>query len=202
MITLYHHPFCPHSRFIRLVLGEMGIEPRLVEEKAWDRRRDFLMMAPEGATPGHDRRGDARPVGSGGDRRISRRDAGPGARRSPADAAGPVGARRDPPAHALVQRQALQRSQPMDCTREDQQALHERGPGRRRAGHGGRARGARQFALSSALHRPPDRGPQLAGRRSADLCRPRGGGAPVLRRLSGRRANGTRAKPPRPGTRG
>ena len=51
MITLYHHPFCPHSRFIRLVLGEMGIEPRLVEEKAWDRRRDFLMMAPEGATP-------------------------------------------------------------------------------------------------------------------------------------------------------
>ena len=51
MITLYHHPFCPHSRFIRLVLGEMGIEPRLVEEKAWDRRRDFLLMAPEGATP-------------------------------------------------------------------------------------------------------------------------------------------------------
>ena len=51
MITLYHHPFCPHSRFIRLVLGEMGIEPRLVEEKAWDRRREFLLMAPEGATP-------------------------------------------------------------------------------------------------------------------------------------------------------
>src|ERR1700684_4387998 len=51
MITLYHHPFCPHSRFIRLILGEMGIEPRLVEEKAWDRRREFLLMAPEGATP-------------------------------------------------------------------------------------------------------------------------------------------------------
>ena len=51
MITLYHHPFCPHSRFIRLVLGEMGIEPRLVEEKAWERRTEFLMMAPEGATP-------------------------------------------------------------------------------------------------------------------------------------------------------
>jgi len=51
MITLYHHPFCPHSRFIRLVLGEMGIEPRLVEERAWDRRREFLLMAPEGATP-------------------------------------------------------------------------------------------------------------------------------------------------------
>ena len=51
MITLYHHPFCPHSRFIRLVLGEMGIEPRLVEEKPWDRRREFLLMAPEGLTP-------------------------------------------------------------------------------------------------------------------------------------------------------
>src|SRR6201993_1210165 len=51
MITLYHPPFCPHSRFIRLVLGEMGIEPRLVEERAWDRRREFLLMAPEGATP-------------------------------------------------------------------------------------------------------------------------------------------------------
>ncbi|MBV8794021.1 MAG: glutathione S-transferase family protein, partial [Hyphomicrobiales bacterium] len=51
MITLYHHPFCPHSRFIRLVLGEMGIEPRLVEERAWDRRREFLLLAPEGATP-------------------------------------------------------------------------------------------------------------------------------------------------------
>src|ERR1700734_201055 len=51
MITLYHHPFCPHSRFIRLVLGEMGIESRLVEEKTWDRRREFLLMAPEGVTP-------------------------------------------------------------------------------------------------------------------------------------------------------
>jgi glutathione S-transferase len=51
MITLYHHPFCPHSRFIRLAFGEMGIEPRLVEEKVWDRRREFLVMAPEGATP-------------------------------------------------------------------------------------------------------------------------------------------------------
>jgi glutathione S-transferase len=51
MITLYHHPFCPHSRFVRLVLAEMGIEPRLVEEKPWERRRDFLLMAPEGATP-------------------------------------------------------------------------------------------------------------------------------------------------------
>lgn len=29
----------------------MGIEPRLVEERPWDRRREFLLIAPEGATP-------------------------------------------------------------------------------------------------------------------------------------------------------
>ena len=52
MITLYHHPFCPHSRFVRLALAEMGIEPKLVEERAWERRREFLVMAAEGATPG------------------------------------------------------------------------------------------------------------------------------------------------------
>ena len=51
MVTLYHHPFCPHSRFVRLVLGEMGIEPKLVEERAWERRREFLMKTPEGVTP-------------------------------------------------------------------------------------------------------------------------------------------------------
>ncbi|MGA9847618.1 MAG: glutathione S-transferase N-terminal domain-containing protein, partial [Roseiarcus sp.] len=51
MVTLYHHPFCPHSRFVRLILGEMGIEPRLIEERPWERRREFLMMAAEGATP-------------------------------------------------------------------------------------------------------------------------------------------------------
>jgi glutathione S-transferase len=51
MITLYHHPFCPHSRFIRLVLGEMGIEPRLIEERPWDRRRAMLELPPQGASP-------------------------------------------------------------------------------------------------------------------------------------------------------
>ncbi len=51
MVTLYHYPFCPHSRFVRLVLGEMGIESKLVEERAWERRREFLLIAAEGATP-------------------------------------------------------------------------------------------------------------------------------------------------------
>jgi glutathione S-transferase len=51
MITLFHHPFCPHSRFVRLALGEFGIETRLVEERVWERREEFLTLNPEGTTP-------------------------------------------------------------------------------------------------------------------------------------------------------
>jgi glutathione S-transferase len=51
MYTLYHHPFCPHSRFVRLVLGEYGLDLRLVEERAWERREDFLALNPAGSTP-------------------------------------------------------------------------------------------------------------------------------------------------------
>jgi glutathione S-transferase len=51
MFTLFHHPFCPHSRFIRLVLGEYGLDLRLVEERAWERREAFLSLNPAGTTP-------------------------------------------------------------------------------------------------------------------------------------------------------
>jgi glutathione S-transferase len=51
MFTLYHHPFCPHSRFVRLVLSEFGIDPELIEERPWERRREYLLVAPEGTTP-------------------------------------------------------------------------------------------------------------------------------------------------------
>jgi glutathione S-transferase len=51
MITLYHHPFCPHSRFVRLALGEFGIEPELIEERPWERRREFLLLNADGTTP-------------------------------------------------------------------------------------------------------------------------------------------------------
>ena len=51
MPDLYHHPLCPHSRFIRLALGEFGIEPNLIEERAYERRREFLLMNPAGTTP-------------------------------------------------------------------------------------------------------------------------------------------------------
>ena len=51
MLTLFHHPFCPHSRFVRLALAEYGVTPRLVEERTWERRQDFLLLNPAGTTP-------------------------------------------------------------------------------------------------------------------------------------------------------
>lgn len=51
MATLYHHPFCPQSRFVRLVLAEYGSEPLLVEERPWQRREEFLILNPAGTTP-------------------------------------------------------------------------------------------------------------------------------------------------------
>jgi glutathione S-transferase len=51
MLTLYHHPICPHSRYIRLALGEYGLSPNLIEEEAWARREDFLLLNPAGTIP-------------------------------------------------------------------------------------------------------------------------------------------------------
>jgi glutathione S-transferase len=51
MATLHHHPICPQSRFIRLVLGEIGLDVELKEERVWERRREFLALNPAGTTP-------------------------------------------------------------------------------------------------------------------------------------------------------
>lgn len=51
MAILYHHPFCPFSRFVRLVLAEMGMDADLIEEKTWERREGFLALNPAGTTP-------------------------------------------------------------------------------------------------------------------------------------------------------
>jgi glutathione S-transferase len=51
MLTLFHHPLCPHSRYVRLILGEYGIAARLVEEKFWERREEFLALNPAGDIP-------------------------------------------------------------------------------------------------------------------------------------------------------
>jgi glutathione S-transferase len=51
MLTLFHHPLCPHSRFVRLLLGEYGLEAHLMEEKTQERRHEFLLLNPAGQTP-------------------------------------------------------------------------------------------------------------------------------------------------------
>ena len=51
MAKLYHHPLDPHSRFVRLILAEHGIEPDLVEERVFERRPEFLVLNPAGTVP-------------------------------------------------------------------------------------------------------------------------------------------------------
>ncbi|MBV8564250.1 MAG: glutathione S-transferase family protein [Methylobacteriaceae bacterium] len=65
MAILFHYPLCPHSRFVRLVLGEFGITPDLVEERAFERRRDFLILNPAGQTPVFVEDADAAVPGAG-----------------------------------------------------------------------------------------------------------------------------------------
>jgi glutathione S-transferase len=51
MLTLFHQPLCPLSRYVRLILGEYGIPARQVEERFWERREEFLLLNPAGAIP-------------------------------------------------------------------------------------------------------------------------------------------------------
>ncbi|PPD16249.1 MAG: glutathione S-transferase [Methylobacterium sp.] len=51
MPVLHHFPLCPHSRFIRLVMGELQMEADLVETSPFSRERDFLAINPAGLLP-------------------------------------------------------------------------------------------------------------------------------------------------------
>ncbi len=51
MLTLFHHPLCPRSRYVRLIFGEYGIAARLVEERFWERREEYLLLNPAGELP-------------------------------------------------------------------------------------------------------------------------------------------------------
>ena len=51
MLTLYHHPFCPQSRAVRIALGEYGLFARLIEERVWERRNEFLALNPANTLP-------------------------------------------------------------------------------------------------------------------------------------------------------
>jgi glutathione S-transferase len=51
MLTLFHHPLSPRSRYVRLILNEYGLAVRLVEERFWDRRDEFLLLNPACEVP-------------------------------------------------------------------------------------------------------------------------------------------------------
>ena len=51
MAVLHHYAFCPHSRFVRLAMGEIGLDPERVEERPWAREQQFLLINPNGTTP-------------------------------------------------------------------------------------------------------------------------------------------------------
>jgi glutathione S-transferase len=51
MLEVHHHPLCPFSRKLRIILNEKKIEFELFPEAFWLRRREFLKMNPSGETP-------------------------------------------------------------------------------------------------------------------------------------------------------
>ena len=51
MLTLFHQTLCPLSRYVRLILGEYGVEVRAVEERFWERREAFMLLNPAGEIP-------------------------------------------------------------------------------------------------------------------------------------------------------
>jgi glutathione S-transferase len=51
MAVLHHYSFCPNSRFVRVVMSEMGLDPQTAEERPWERRPEFITINTAGTTP-------------------------------------------------------------------------------------------------------------------------------------------------------
>lgn len=51
MITLFHHPLCPFSRKVRLLLEEGGFSYTCSQEPFWQKREEFLDLNPFGEIP-------------------------------------------------------------------------------------------------------------------------------------------------------
>ncbi len=51
MRTLFHHPLCPFSRKVRVVLKEKNLDFELMAERVWERRPEYLEMNPAGEVP-------------------------------------------------------------------------------------------------------------------------------------------------------
>ena len=189
MVTLYHHPFCPHSRFVRVASAEYGHRARA------DRRKGLGAAArvPAAVARGDRRRSCSKtafpPIpGRGRHRGISRRDARGafGDRRLlPDDDEARVEARRlrhwfnckffSEVSQWLVEEKIYKRFRPSTtaAARPDMDAVRA-------------ARANLRYHLQYIGRLIATR--EVARGRSAHLRRSGGGGAPVLRGLSGRRA--------------
>lgn len=64
MLTLFHHPLFAPCRFVRLSFGEYGEELALIEERPWQRRKEFLALNPAATLPVLLAEGDAPIVGA------------------------------------------------------------------------------------------------------------------------------------------
>lgn len=51
MQILYHHPICPLSRQILVLIRECAIECGVVKEEYWLKKPDFVKMSPSGVLP-------------------------------------------------------------------------------------------------------------------------------------------------------
>lgn len=51
MLTLFHQPLFAACRFVRLCFAEYGEDLALIEERPWQRRREFLTLNPAGTVP-------------------------------------------------------------------------------------------------------------------------------------------------------
>lgn len=51
MYTLHHHPVCPFSRKVRLLMAEKGMEFTLTVEEPWKYRPEFLALNPANELP-------------------------------------------------------------------------------------------------------------------------------------------------------
>ena len=51
MTELFHYPFCPRSRAIRLALAELGHAVTLTDEQPWSWRPELLAINPSGELP-------------------------------------------------------------------------------------------------------------------------------------------------------
>ena len=51
MLTLFHYPLFSGCRFVRLAFAEYGEELALIEERPWQKRREFLTLNAAGTLP-------------------------------------------------------------------------------------------------------------------------------------------------------